>query len=549
MVNYKCLRCGYSNNIKTKFIKHLNRKHICKPKLKDISRQEIYDFYFKKDEIKFETVEEPTCVLDQMTDTNGSDLDTNGSVLDTNGSDLDTNGSVLDTNGLKLQKDVTDNKIKCDFCNKLFLKKEYLEKHLKKSCKMLISFNNIYKLDINTFGQNIYKKKNSGDIYIVQTDYINNDYYKIGITNNIKKRLSSYRCGNTYEPRLHYYFPCIDIKKIDSVLKFGLHKFNVKREIFKGDIEVIKETIIKIVNKTFKINNTKCYEPDIKVGDLSSCISCDKFFYTKKELFKHYDTCEHYKSSLNKLNKIECEYCKKTFLKKEYLNKHLKKYCKEKKEHEEQEEHKEDLLKLVKLLNDKMDKQSKEMNDKVNKISKELKKANKELKKRDRQLIALQKKTGVTIGQQNNIQNNIKILAFNKTDMSHLKDKDYLKFLSHSNFCVPHMIKKLHFDPHKPENHNIYISNIKNNYVMIYDGKKWKLEDQKDVIDNMLDNSTFILEDKIEDWIKNGKKYPEIMEKFTRYIEKKENDEVLNKIKQEIKLILFNNRTLVLKDK
>ena len=196
------------------------------------------------------------------------------------------------------------------------------------------------------------------------------------------------------------------------------------------------------------------------------------------------------------------------------------------------------MLKLVKLLNDKLDKQCKEM-----------KTIKKELKKRDKQLIELQKKTGVTIGQQNNIQNNIKILAFNKTDMSHLKDKDYLKFLSHSNFCVPHMIKKLHFDPHKPENHNIYISNIKNNYVMIYDGKKWTLQDQKNVIDNMLDNSTFILEDKIEDWIKNGKKYPEIMEKFKRYIEKKENDEVLNKIKQEIKLILFNNRTLVLKDK
>jgi hypothetical protein len=329
MVNYKCLRCGYSNNIKTKFIKHLNRKHICKPKLKDISRQEIYDFYFKKDEIKFETVEEQTCILDEMTE---------------------------------------------------------------------------------------------------KTD---------------EKRM-------------------------------------------------------KMDEKRMKTDETGM-KTDGKNG------------------------------------RVECKYCKKTFLKKEYLNKHLKKYCKEKKIYEEEEkqekEHKEDLLKLVKLMNKKMNS------------------LEKQLKKRDKQLLELQKKTGVTIGQQNNIQNNIKILAFNKTDMSHLKDKDYLKFLSHSNFCVPHMIKKLHFDPHKPENHNIYISNIKNNYVMIYDGKKWKLEDQKNVIDNMLDNSTFILEDKIEDWIKNGKKYPEIMEKFTRYIEKKENDEVLNKIKQEIKLILFNNRTLVLQDK
>ena len=329
MVNYKCLRCGYSNNIKTKFIKHLNRKHICKPKLKDISRKKIHDFYFKPTTVETDTVKEQNSILDEMT-------------------------GKTDEKGMK-----TD------------------EKRMK-------------------------------------TD----------------------------------------------------------------------ETGMKTDGKN---------------------------------------------------GRVECKYCKKTFLKKEYLNKHLKKYCKEKKIYEEEEkqekEHKEDLLKLVKLMNKKMNS------------------LEKQLKKRDKQLLELQKKTGVTIGQQNNIQNNIKILAFNKTDMSHLKDKDYLKFLSHSNFCVPHMIKKLHFDPHKPENHNIYISNIKNNYVMIYDGKKWKLEDQKNVIDNMLDNSTFILEDKIEDWIKNGKKYPEIMEKFNRYIEKKENDEVLNKIKQEIKLILFNNRTLVLKDK
>ena len=337
MVNYKCLRCGFSNKSRTLFIKHLNRKFICKPKLKDISRQEIYDFYFKNSEVKIEAVEEHDGILDKKKDEKRMKMDGHGMKRDEKG--MKTNWQI---------------------------------------------------------------------------------------------------------------------------------------------------------------------------------------------------------------ERVECKYCKKTFLKKVYLNKHLKKYCKEKKK---EEEHKEDLLKLVKLLNDKLDKQSKEMNDKVNQISKELKKANKELKKRDKQLIELQKKTGVTIGQQNNIQNNIKILAFNKTDMSHLKDKDYLKFLSHSNFCVPHMIKKLHFDPHKPENHNIYISNIKNNYVMIYDGKKWTLQDQKDVIDNMLDNNTFILEEKIEDWIKNGKKYPEIMEKFNRYIEKKESDEIINKIKQEIKLILFNNRTLVIKDK
>ena len=50
---------------------------------------------------------------------------------------------------------------------------------------------------------------------------------------------------------------------------------------------------------------------------------------------------------------------------------------------------------------------------------------------------------------------------------------------------------------------------------------------------------------KLEEWIENGKDYPDIMRKFNRYLEKKEQDEVINKIKNEIKLILYNNREVV----
>ena len=88
---------------------------------------------------------------------------------------------------------------------------------------MLVSFNNIYKFDGKKLGKNIFKKyKNAGDIYIIQTDYVNNDHYKIGVTKHISKRLCQYRSSNTYEPRLHYYFPCQDIKAIDNDLNYGL---------------------------------------------------------------------------------------------------------------------------------------------------------------------------------------------------------------------------------------------------------------------------------------------------------------------------------------
>ena len=35
------------------------------------------------------------------------------------------------------------------------------------------------------------------------------------------------------------------------------------------------------------------------------------------------------------------------------------------------------------------------------------------------------------------------------------------------------VLSDIHFNPDKPENHNIYISNLKNGYVMMYDGNKW----------------------------------------------------------------------------
>ena len=49
MVKYTCFRCGYTNNIKTNFIKHLNRKFTCRPVLKDINITEIYKYYFEND--------------------------------------------------------------------------------------------------------------------------------------------------------------------------------------------------------------------------------------------------------------------------------------------------------------------------------------------------------------------------------------------------------------------------------------------------------------------------------------------------------------------
>ena len=114
--------------------------------------------------------------------------------------------------------------------------------------------------------------------------------------------------------------------------------------------------------------------------------------------------------------------------------------------------------------------------------------------------------------------------------------------------CVPHLIKMIHLDPKKPENHNVYISNLKNGYIMVYNDDKWDTLNREEIIEDMINNKECLIQDRVEDWFENGKNYPIIMKKFERYLEKKEKNIVLNKIKEEIRLMLFNNRNMINKN-
>jgi hypothetical protein len=226
----------------------------------------------------------------------------------------------------------------------------------------------------------------------------------------------------------------------------------------------------------------------------------------------------------------QCKYCDKVFSRSDSLARHYK-TCKEKLKTDEANLH---MKELVKLLNDK--------NDKISKYDLELEKKNK-------QIDELIKKAGInnngTIIQ--NIQNNIKLLAYDKTDISDLTDKDFMKCFNHNNMCVPHLVKRIHFNPKKPENHNVFISNLKSGYIMLYDGKKWNTYNRDEIVDDIFDDKHDILEQKIEEWVNIGKDYPIIYHKFKRYLEKINNDAVFKKVKDELKLILYNNRTIIKK--
>ena len=257
----------------------------------------------------------------------------------------------------------------------------------------------------------------------------------------------------------------------------------------------------------------------------------DKHILTQNNTIETTKNVGSHKITQNNTNFSICKYCDKEFSRTDSLTRHYK-TCKDKKRTDEANFH---MTELVNLLNDK--------DEKINKYDLELEKKNK-------QIDELIKKAGInnsTITQ--NIQNNIKLLAYDKTDISDLTEKDFIRCFNHNNMCVPHLVKRIHFNPKKPENHNVFISNLKSGHIMIYDGKQWNTFNRDEIVDDIFDDKHDILEQKIEEWVNIGKDYPIIYHKFKRYLEKINNDVVLKKVKDEMKYILYNNRNIVKKIK
>jgi len=311
-------------------------------------------------------------------------------------------------------------------------------------------------------------------------------------------------------------------------------KYSCKNKLNNINLDVCKDSILFGKSYDEYLNDLKSSQNVVK-----SVSKVSNFSSKKSE-----------KSENNK--KYKCNYCEKEYVHNQSLYKHNKK-CKEK---IKEEEVKDSMDKLVKLLNEQLKEQKKELKEKNNQIKekdnqlkKELDKRDKQIKEQNKQIDELIKKAGINNSNiTQNIQNNIKLLAYKDTDISNITDKNIISCMNHSNMCVPYLIKMIHLDPKKPENHNVYISNLKNGYIMVYDGDKWDTLNREEIIEDMINDRECLIQDRVEDWLENGKNYPIIMKKFERYLEKKEKDAVLNKIKEEIKLMLFNNRNMINKN-
>jgi uncharacterized C2H2 Zn-finger protein len=141
----------------------------------------------------------------------------------------------------------------------------------------------------------------------------------------------------------------------------------------------------------------------------------------------------------------------------------------------------------------------------------------------------------------NNTQNNIvNINVFGKEDVSHITNDMYKQIFRRCKNSVPAYIKIKHFSSKKPENSNIYISDIKGHYAIMYSGEQWAIEDKQELLQNLYDINCDQLMNKYED-LKD--ELDEItVRKYNRFVETMDELETMTNAKEEIKKILYNEK-------
>jgi hypothetical protein len=237
-----------------------------------------------------------------------------------------------------------------------------------------------------------------------------------------------------------------------------------------------------------------------------------------------------------------CNYCNHSFTRKDSLSRHIKDFCQIKKDTDND---KEKLFQKLLQEHEKLISDHETMKQEIQNLKKENKKYKQIIHK---QTNNTHNNTHNTL---NNTQNiNIKnsdlhfnIVAFGNEDISFITDDTFKKILNKGFKSIPALVDELHFNKNKPENHNIYISNLRDDYVLVFDGNDWNLKSRKDVLDTLYYSNSDTLEMKFKELVDSLDKFT--IRKFERFLDQKDDDVVINDIKKDLKILLYNRRKTV----
>ncbi len=239
-----------------------------------------------------------------------------------------------------------------------------------------------------------------------------------------------------------------------------------------------------------------------------------------------------------------CNFCNKSFSKNCVLRRHAKYYCKDKIEQDnkiiEANKNKQELfekLMLVESEKKQLEEENKQRDEKINKLMDEIK--------------VLQAITINNNSNNNTINNtiNINITSHGQEDLMDFASLIAGAAARNGINSVLELTENIHFNHKLPQFQNIYIPDIKNKHVMVFD-KVWQLKNTDDVIASLYDNKSDLLNDNKEfffDRLSDPEK--KVYIKWENYNNNRETPEskiFMKEAHEKIKLLLYNKKDMVI---
>ena len=131
----------------------------------------------------------------------------------------------------------------------------------------------------------------------------------------------------------------------------------------------------------------------------------------------------------------------------------------------------------------------------------------------------------------------IQSLLINKINI-----QEWSRILNKRYLALPALVKKIHVDIE--ENRNLYVQNMNDTYMMVFDGFDWKAKDIKNTLDEILIDNTNRIYEFINDPSIDIKK--NLYDKINEIIDKIDKDDnIRESYKEKLKMELLNNKRII----
>lgn len=183
MVNYYCLRCGYSTNYKNNLRNHFNRKNPCNSILKDISIKKLKKMNFND-----------FCNVSQEENTK----------IQKASSEILISASQVPHNNSLITQNTSEKSLECKYCKRVFTRFDNLNRHINKYCKMKKSNEGELKKENLLLKKELYELKKQVEVLINKQINISNIQTNNFENSNINSNNSQITINNFGYENLDY---------------------------------------------------------------------------------------------------------------------------------------------------------------------------------------------------------------------------------------------------------------------------------------------------------------------------------------------------------